>query len=120
MEYTCSPCPVAEIICRTTELVLFISGASISDDDVTIIDAIPTELVPFCPSCGAKGSLRDHVIRRLVDIPVAGHPARLRVRVRVRVPRFRCVHDACSQAIFQQQLDAAAAGAKTTYRALRI
>ena len=42
-----------------------------------------------CPGCGAVGVYRDSVERRVTDVPVAGHPLQLRVRV----PRYRCVHD---------------------------
>lgn len=111
MESTCS-CRVADVICRTVELGVSITGASFDSNDVTVIETAAISAEGFCPTCGAEGILRDHVIRELVDIPVAGHPTRLRVRV----GRFRCVHDECEQKIFQQQLGAAAPGAKTTRR----
>ncbi len=79
---------------------------------MTVICARPRESVPFCPDCGAEGRLRDHVIRELTDIPVAGHPTRLHVRV----PRFVCEGTECPRRIFQSRLEAAEPGAKTTRR----
>lgn len=90
-----------------------ITGASIGQGDVTIIEAMPRQVLGFCPRCGAEGRLRDHVIRELTDIPIADHPTRLRVRL----PRFVCEGGECAQRIFQHQLDAAEPGAKTTHRA---
>src|SRR5690625_3977041 len=110
MESTC--CPVADVICRTAELGVSITGASVDEDDMTVIEARPVDKEGFCPSCGAEGRLRDHVVRELVDIPAVGHPTRLRIRL----GRYRCVHDECEQRIFQQRLAAAEPGAKTTKR----
>lgn len=115
MEFACSAhagCPVADVICRTTELGLTITGAEIGAGDVTIIEARPVEMVGFRPACGAQGVLRDHVVRNVTDIPIAGHASRLRVHL----PRFRCTGAECPRQIFQQQLDAAEPGAKTTKR----
>lgn len=115
MECTCSSSPVADVICRTAELGVSITGASIDKADMTVIDARPLETQGFCPTCGAEGRLRDHVVRELVDIPVVGHATRLRVRL----GRFRCVHAECEQQIFQQSFAAAEPGAKTTRRCTR-
>src|SRR5699024_1672865 len=115
MKSTCSACPVADVICRTIELGLTIEGALVSEDDITVIQARPVEAVPFCPTCGAEGVLRDHVTRELTDLPVASHPARLHVRL----PRYRCPGEQCSQVIFQHRLECAEVGAKTTNRCTR-
>ncbi|MGC3023462.1 MULTISPECIES: ISL3 family transposase [Brevibacterium] len=106
-------CPVADVICRTLELGIHITGAHITDDDVTVIEATPREPAGFCPDCGAEGRLRDHVIRHLTDVPITGHPTRLHVRL----PRYQCVHPQCRRSIFQHPLEAAEPGAKTTKRA---
>lgn len=106
-------CPVADVICRTLELGIHITGARITDEDVTVIEAAPREPLGFCPDCGAEGRLRDHVIRKLTDVPITGHPTRLHVRL----PRYQCVHAGCRRTIFQHHLDAAEPGAKTTKRA---
>ena len=108
-----STCPVADVICRTLELGVHITGARITGEDVTVIEATPREPLGYCPECGAEGRLRDHVIRHLTDVPITGHPTRLHVRV----PRYQCVHAQCRRTIFQHQLDAADPGAKTTKRA---
>ena len=60
-------------------------------------------------------TLRDHRIRQLVDLPVVGHPTRLRIRV----PRFTCANTACTVKIFQQQLICAKPKAKLTARCTR-
>jgi transposase len=106
-------CPVADVICRTLELGIHITGARITDSDVTVIEAAPREPLGYCPDCGAEGRLRDHVIRKLTDVPITGHPTRLHVRL----PRYQCVHAGCRRTIFQHHLDAAEPGAKTTKRA---
>lgn len=116
MESTCTAaCSAADVICRTVELGVVITGARVDGADRTIISARPVASQGFCPSCGAEGLLRDHVDRELVDIPMAAHVTRLSVRV----PRFRCVHEQCGQRIFQQRLECAEPGAKTTRRCAR-
>ncbi len=115
MKSTCSSCPVADVICRTTELGLTIEGAFIAEGNITVIQARPVEVLPFCPTCGAEGVLRDHVTRELTDLPVAGHPSRLHVRL----ARYRCVGEQCPQQIFQHRLECAGVGAKTTKRCTR-
>lgn len=82
---------------------------------MTIIEARPIGLAGFRRTCGAEGQLRDHFVRKLVDIPVAGHPTRLLVRV----PRFQCAHAECEQKALQQRLNAAEPGAKTSRRCIR-
>jgi hypothetical protein len=34
-----------------------------------------------CSGCGAEGIYRDTVIRSVTDLPVVGHPLRVRIRV---------------------------------------
>lgn len=106
---------VADTICRTVELGLTITGAAIGES-ITVIDCRPVAEDPTCPSCGQSGRLRDHVERILTDVPVVGHPTRLRVRA----PRFTCENTACEHTIFRQRLDQVAAPkASTTRRATR-
>ena len=54
-------------------------------------------------------------MRDLTDLPVAGHPSRLHVRL----PRYRCTGEQCPQVIFQQRLECAEPGGKTTKRCTR-
>ena len=69
-----------------------------------------------CPGCGTVGTYRDSVERRLTDLPVAGHPLQLRVRV----PRYRCPRPACERVIFCHDTSRLArAGATTTRRCAR-
>ena len=58
---------------------------------------------------------RDHVQRRLVDLPVVGFPTRLHVRV----PRFTCPNTRCTRRIFQPSLACADDRAKLTHRVTR-
>ena len=75
---------VADTICRTAEIGLAITGAA-DAGPLTIIEATPVAVTGVCPDCGQPGKLRDHITRRLVDLPVVGFPTRLHVKV----PRFR-------------------------------
>lgn len=90
---------IADTIIRTVELGLTITGAAI-DERHTWITCRPVEQDASCLACGDEGRLRDHRIRELVDLPVVGHPTRLRIRL----PRFTCTNTACATKIFQQQL----------------
>lgn len=105
---------IADTIIRTVELGLTITGAAI-DECHTWITCRPVEQDASCPACGMKGRLRDHRIRELVDLPVVGHPTRLRIRL----PRFTCTNTACATKIFQQQLVCAKRKAKLTDRCTR-
>ena len=108
-------CLVADTICRTVELGVTITGAAIADE-LTWIDCGPVEHDPTCPKCGGTGRLRDHVERVLTDLPVVGHPTRLRVRV----PRFTCGNGDCTVTIFRQRMDRVAVPkASTTRRCAR-
>ena len=50
-----------------------------------------------CPHCGYACRVRDHVERRLTDLPIAGHPSVLHVRT----PRLICGNDDCRLFRFQ-------------------
>lgn len=102
---------IADTICRTVELGLTITGAAVAED-LTWIECRPVESDPTCPACGQPGRLRDHVERVLTDLPVVGHPTRLRVRL----PRFTCTDDGCEVTIYRQRLDRVAAPKATTTR----
>lgn len=105
---------VADTICRTAEIGLTITGAA-DAGTITIIDAAPVAVVGSCPDCREPGVKRDHVQRRLVDLPVVGFPTRLHVRV----PRFTCPNTSCTRKIFQSSLACADDGAKLTHRVTR-
>ncbi len=97
---------VADTICRTVELGVTITGAAVAED-LTWIECRPVESDPRCPTCLQPGRLRDHVDRVLTDLPVVGHPTRLRVRV----PRFTCMDEGCEVSIFRQRIDGGAGSA---------
>jgi transposase len=105
---------VADTICRTAELGLTITGAA-DAGTLTLIDAAPVAVADSCPDCAMPGAKRDHVRRRLVDLPVVGFPTRLHVRV----PRFTCTNPTCSRKIFQTSLPCADDGATLTRRVTR-
>ncbi|AWT27375.1 hypothetical protein Csp1_26320 [Corynebacterium provencense] len=105
---------VADTICRTAELGLTITDAA-DAGTFTIIDADPVAVVDSCPDCREPGVKRDHVQRRLVDLPVVGFPTRLHVRV----PRFTCPNTRCTRRIFQPSLACADDRAKLTHRVTR-
>ena len=108
-------CLVADTICRTVELGVTITGAAIADD-ITWIDCRPVAHDPTCSKCGEPGQLRDHVERVVTDLPVVGHPTRLRIMV----PRFTCDNHDCPAVIFRQRIDSAVAPkAATTRRCAR-
>lgn len=108
-------CLVADTICRTVELGVTITGAAIADE-LTWIDCRPVEHDPTCGKCGRDGTLRDHVERIVTDLPVVGHPTRLRIRL----PRFSCGNDDCAVTIFRQRIEGVAAPkASTTRRCAR-
>ena len=102
---------VADTICRTAEIGLTITGAA-DAGTFTIIDAAPVAVEGHCPDCTQPGKLRDHTVRRLVDLPVVGFPTRLHVRV----PRLTCTNQQCRRKIFQACLNCANDGAKLTDR----
>src|SRR5690606_28951488 len=108
-------CLVADTICRTVELGVTITGAAIADE-LTWIDCRPVEHDPTCGKCGRDGTLRDHVERIVTDLPVVGHPTRLRIRL----PRCSCGDDDCAVTIFRQRIEGVAAPkASTTRRCAR-
>ena len=76
---------VADTICRTAEIGLTITGAA-DAGTFTIIDAAPVAVEGHCPDCTQPGKLRDHTVRRLVDLPVVGFPTRLHVRAPLDSP----------------------------------
>lgn len=71
-----------------------------------LVQAVPRQVCGFCPRRGAEGQLRDHVMRALTDVPIAGHPTPLPVRL----PRFVCDGPECSRCFFQDRVEAAEAG----------
>jgi transposase len=69
-----------------------------------------------CPGCGITGTYRDTSERRVSDVPGVGYPLELRVRV----PRYRCVHDGCAREVFVHDTSRLARpGASTTRRCAR-
>ena len=86
---------LADTICRTVELGVTITDAAVAGE-FTHLFCAPVAIDPVCPDCGAAGRLRDHVQRRVTDLPIVGHPNRLHVRV----PRFTCQNTERATRIF--------------------
>lgn len=105
---------IADTICRTAELGLSITGA-VDAGEHTLIEADATAYTDKCPDCDSTGVFRDHVRRRLIDLPIVGFPTRLHVRL----PRYRCTTPDCLVKYYQAQLACAAPGKKVTHRVTR-
>ncbi len=92
---------VADTIVRTVELGVTITDAAL-DGDVTVVFCTQLDDGQHqCPGCGSEGRYRDTVIRTVTDVPVVGHPLRLRVRV----PRCRCTASTCDREVFAHTTD---------------
>jgi transposase len=113
-EPTSAPaCIVADTIVRTVELGVRIIDAALNGETTVVFCELLTDGPGRCPCCGLTGTYRDSVERRVSDVPVVGHPLELRVRV----PRYRCVHDGCEREVFSHDTDRLArAGWSTTRR----
>jgi transposase len=105
-------CVVADTIVRTVELGVTITNAALDRDTTVVFCNLITTGPGRCPGCDTVGSYRDTVERRLTDVPVAGHPMQLRVRV----PRYRCTNLACEREVFGHDSDRLAQAGRTTTR----
>lgn len=107
---------LADTIVRTVELGVTITDAAVNDETTVVWCDLRATGPGRCPACGTAGVYRDAVERRLTDLPVAGHPMQLRVRV----PRYRCPQTGCERAIFTRDTGRLArADASTTLRCAR-
>ncbi|PVY95461.1 transposase IS204/IS1001/IS1096/IS1165 family protein [Actinomycetospora cinnamomea] len=87
---------VADTIVPSVELGVRITDAAIAGETTVLWCDLITDGPGRCPACAIAGSYRDSVERRVSDVPVVGHPLDLRVRL----PRYRCVHDGCDREVF--------------------
>jgi transposase len=92
---------VADTIVRTVELGVTITDAAVDGDVTVVFCNLLDDGRRQCPDCGSDGRYRDTVIRTVTDVPVVGHPLRLRVRL----PRYRCVNTACEREVFAHNTD---------------
>jgi transposase len=107
---------VADTIVRTVELGVTITDAAVDGDTTVVFCTLLDDGQRGCPGCGGGGRYRDTVIRSVTDVPVVGHPLRLRVRV----PRYRCVNTACEREVFAHNTSRLARpGWSTTRRCAR-
>jgi transposase len=104
---------VADTIIRTVELGVRIVDAAIAGEATVLWCELLIDGPGRCPGCGLAGSYRDSIERRVSDVPVVGHPLELRVRL----PRYLCVHDGCDREVFVRDSSRLARpGASTTRR----
>jgi transposase len=117
MEPTSVPAQiVADTILRTVELGVSITDAAVDGETTVVFCELRTDGPGRCPGCGSVGVYRDTVVRRVTDVPVVGHPLRLRVRL----PRYRCVDPECARVVFAHDSGRLARPrAKTTRRCAR-
>src|SRR5690349_19034681 len=80
---------VADTIVRRVELEVRITDAAVAGETTVLWCDLITDGPGRCLDCGLVGVHRDSVERRVSDVAVVGHPLWLRVRL----PRYRCVHD---------------------------
>jgi transposase len=101
---------------RTVELGVTITDAALDGDVTVVFCTLLDDGQRGCPGCGVEGRYRDTVIRTVTDVPVVGHPLRLRVQV----PRYRCVNTGCEREVFAHNTDRLARrGWSTTRRCAR-
>jgi transposase len=104
---------VADTIVRTVELGVRIVDAALAGETTVLWCELLADGPGRCPNCNVAGVYRDSVERRVTDVPVVGHPLELRVRL----PRYRCVHDGCAREVFAHDTSRLARpGASTTRR----
>ena len=103
---------VADTIVRTVELGVRITDAAVAGETTVVFADLVVEGPGCCPGCGLFGTYRDTVERRVTDVPVVGHPLELRVRL----PRYRCVHDGCPREVFCHDTSRLARPGATTTR----
>jgi hypothetical protein len=107
---------VADTIVRTVELGVTITDAAVDGDVTVVFCNLLDDGRRHCPGCGGEGIYRDTVVRTVTDVPVVGHPLRLRVRV----PRYRCTATGCEREVFAHNTSALARpGWSTTRRYAR-
>ena len=107
---------VADTIVRTVELGVTITDAAVDGAVTVVFCDLLDDGHRHCPGCGSEGVYRDTVVRKVTDVPVVGHPLRLRVRV----PRYRCTTSDCSREVFAHNTSRLARpGGSTTRRCAR-
>jgi transposase len=105
---------VADTIVRTVELGVAITDAAVDGDVTVVFCDLLDDGRRHCPGCGSEGVYRDTVVRKVTDVPVVGHP------LRVRVPRYRCTTGDCSREVFAHNTSRLARpGWSTTRRCAR-
>ncbi|PMC61324.1 ISL3 family transposase [Corynebacterium xerosis] len=105
-------CPDLTTFCGLDELGLVATGQRIEADRAVVACRV-VEPDQWCRECGAEGSPRDSVVRRLAHAPLGWRPTLLEVVVR----RYRCAD--CAHVWRQDTSAAAEPRAKLSRRGLR-
>ena len=100
------------VFCRLDELGLEVTGQRIEADRALLTCRV-VEPGAWCGRCGAEGTARDTVVRRLAHEPLGWRPTTLLVTVR----RYRCAE--CSHVWRQDTTAAADERARLSRRGLR-
>jgi transposase len=106
---------VANKIVRTVELGLTITDAAVDGETTVVFCDLLDDGRHLLPGVRQR-VYRDTVVRKVTDVPLVGHPLRLRVRV----PRYRCVAINCEREVFAHNTSRLARpGWSTTRRCAR-
>ena len=103
---------IADTIVRTVELGVTITDAALDGETTVVFCDLLDRGRQLCPGCRRAGVYRDTVERRVTDVPMAGHPLVLRVRIR----RYRCATDTCERVVFSADSSRLARPGATTTR----
>lgn len=104
--------PDLSTFCRLDELGLEAIGQEVKPDGAVLVCEV-VEPDSWCRRCGAQGTARDMVTRRLAHEPFGWRPTTLLIRVR----RYRCT--GCAHVWRQNTAKAAEPRAKLSRRGLR-
>ncbi|MEE2031266.1 hypothetical protein [Rhodococcus chondri] len=80
---------------RTIELGVTITDVALDNEITVVFHDLLVDGPDRCPRCGNLGRYRDTIVRSVTDLPVAGHPLQLRVRIPAIDGRTSEAHSIC-------------------------
>jgi transposase len=104
-------CPDLDAFCLLDRLGLSVTGQQVHDDHAVLACRV-LERDDWCHECGAHGTPRDTVLRKIAHVPLGWRPTILHVRV----CRYRCT--GCGRVWRQDTTKAAAPRAKLSTHAV--